>query len=174
MNEAIKRTKERVLHDVSEFLDLMEEHSEGDSPIEQALFFALTVYVEYTSGCTLGIWLSDNSREELLEIDRIGATKQVLVVQRQAQLDGWRVDFLISVFSSGYPRDPLPGWRQLIVECDGHNFHERTADQAARDRSRDRQFQDKGVTVFRFTGREIWADAWGCAQQIIKWAEKGR
>jgi very-short-patch-repair endonuclease len=57
---------------------------------------------------------------------------------------------------------------QLNVEVDGHEFHERTKEQARRDKSRDRALTAKGWTVLRFTGQEVWEDAVWCAQQI--WA----
>jgi very-short-patch-repair endonuclease len=44
----------------------------------------------------------------------------------------------------------------LIVEVDGHEFHERTKEQAQRDRERDRILVQAGYTVFRFTGSEIY------------------
>lgn len=53
-----------------------------------------------------------------------------------------------------------------IVECDGHDFHERTKEQAKRDRSRDRAFQSAGIPVFRFTGSEIYADSLKCAREV--------
>ena len=56
-----------------------------------------------------------------------------------------------------------------MVECDGHAFHERTKDQAARDRSRDRAVQEGGATIFRFTGSEIWNDPVRCGVTIVEW-----
>ena len=61
---------------------------------------------------------------------------------------------------------------RLAVECDGHDFHERTKEQAARDRSRDRELQDAGVTIYRFTGSEIHNDPIGCAWRAIQWCER--
>lgn len=59
-----------------------------------------------------------------------------------------------------------------IVECDGHDYHERTKEQAARDRSRDRAFQSIGIPVFRFTGSEIHEDATKCAREVVRYLEK--
>lgn len=53
-----------------------------------------------------------------------------------------------------------------IVECDGHDFHERTKEQAQRDRARDRAFQAAGIPVFRFTGSEIYASPTKCAREV--------
>lgn len=56
---------------------------------------------------------------------------------------------------------------KIAIECDGHDFHERTKEQAARDKSRDRSIVAEGYALFRFTGSEIWADALGCAEQVV-------
>lgn len=53
----------------------------------------------------------------------------------------------------------------LVIECDGHDYHERTKHQAARDRSRDRDLLTAGYYVMRFTGAEIYADPCKCARQ---------
>lgn len=101
------------------------------------------------------------------------------VVWPQSQIDGYRVDFLICAYdfrSSEWDNDLLKvvydpaHWRRLIVECDGHDFHERTKEQAARDRKRDRDLSLKGYDVFRFTGSEIWRDPIKCAGDVIQWA----
>lgn len=54
----------------------------------------------------------------------------------------------------------------IIIECDGHEFHEKTKQQAARDKKRDRFFAAAGYTVLRFTGSEIWRDPLGCANEV--------
>ncbi|MGH2964229.1 MAG: DUF559 domain-containing protein [Solirubrobacterales bacterium] len=55
-----------------------------------------------------------------------------------------------------------------MVECDGHDFHERTPHQARRDRERDRKLQAEGFLVFRYPGTEIWRDAFGAAREAVK------
>ena len=77
---------------------------------------------------------------------------------------GWRADFVIHRY------DWICGkWRTVIAECDGHDFHERTKEQAARDRSRDRRASLSGFVVLRFTGSELWKDPLGCAEQVMAW-----
>lgn len=44
---------------------------------------------------------------------------------------------------------------RVVVECDGHAFHERTPRQAEHDKRRDRYLQAHGYRVLRFTGSEI-------------------
>lgn len=55
---------------------------------------------------------------------------------------------------------------RVIVECDGHEFHEKNKEQAARDKSRDRFLLGRGWPVLRFTGSEIHRDAAKCAQEV--------
>lgn len=54
----------------------------------------------------------------------------------------------------------------LIVECDGHDWHDRTKQQAAYDRSRDREMMLMGASVARFTGSEIHNYPEKCAQDV--------
>lgn len=59
-----------------------------------------------------------------------------------------------------------------VVECDGHDYHEKTKEQAAHDRSRDRVFQSEGIPIFRFTGSEIHKDPRGCLNEIRVFLKK--
>ena len=74
----------------------------------------------------------------------------------------YRVDFLITITM------PDEAVLRLAVECDGHDYHERTKEQAARDKSRDRALTEIGIRVLRFTGSEVWRDPRGCANQVGK------
>ena len=77
----------------------------------------------------------------------------------QAPVLKYKVDFLFIVRVKGKER-------KVVVECDGHDFHERTKDQAQRDKSRDRDMTNNGYTVLRFTGSEIYRRASGCMGEI--------
>lgn len=73
----------------------------------------------------------------------------------------YRADFLLTAMFE-HSKKPL----YIIIECDGHDFHERTKEQAARDRRRDRDMTAAGFKVFRFTGSEIFRDADRCAAEV--------
>lgn len=45
--------------------------------------------------------------------------------------------------------------RRVALEADGHDFHEKSTQQVAHDRRRDRALQLRGWYVARFTGSEI-------------------
>jgi very-short-patch-repair endonuclease len=80
---------------------------------------------------------------------------------QQSILD-YRVDFLLKVYSG----KNIAG--QIIVECDGHFFHEITKEQARRDKSRDRRLVAAGYKVLRFTGRELYENSFECAIEVLK------
>lgn len=54
----------------------------------------------------------------------------------------------------------------IIVECDGKEWHDGTADQAQRDRARDRYLQASGYIVLRFSGSEIYNQSFKCVCEI--------
>lgn len=85
-------------------------------------------------------------------------------IYQQVSVGRYRVDILIVDQTLPFDRGPP---RMMVIECDGHDFHERTKDQARRDKQRDRFLQSKGFKVLRFTGSEIWADPDKCADEII-------
>lgn len=70
----------------------------------------------------------------------------------------YRVDFALY-----YPRlpvlleplVPMPV-AKLAVELDGHDFHEKTKEQARRDKQKDRDLVAQGWIVVRYTGSEIY------------------
>lgn len=139
----------------------------AESPIELAL--AQQIVLAGYEGPRVGGWfLSDAGDLDIFlgsfafEMRRsfqtifAGVAPQVFI----PRLD-WRVDFLIVARRYGSDSRLC-----LIVECDGHDFHERTPGQAARDRSRDRRAQNAGMKVLRFTGREIWRSPRACMDEI--------
>lgn len=81
----------------------------------------------------------------------------VSIVRPQVVFGKFRVDFVLKAKRG----------KEIVIECDGHDFHERTKEQARRDRGRDRFFASKGITVVRFTGSEIWANPVRCAEQAF-------
>lgn len=94
-----------------------------------------------------------------------------LQVWPQAQIGDFRVDFAMHGRQVHW-NEKQQQWCnhdvKIIVECDGHDFHERTKEQAERDRSRDRELTLQGFVVVRFTGREIWRDPSGCGYALLE------
>lgn len=84
-------------------------------------------------------------------------------IHPQMKVGSYRIDFLITDHNEQHGA-------AIVVECDGHDFHERTKEQAARDRSRDRFLTLAGFKVLRFTGSEIHRDADKCARDVVEMA----
>lgn len=79
----------------------------------------------------------------------------------QAVMGNYRADFLYSITG------PDGQIKHLVIEVDGHDFHERTKEQAARDKARDRWMTGMRYEVMRFAGSEVWANPIECGNQIL-------
>lgn len=82
------------------------------------------------------------------------------VLSPQFKWDRYRIDFAL------HTKLPYP----IFIECDGHNFHERTKQDAQRDREKDRTIQAAGIPILRFTGSEIYNSPQACAFQVFNFA----
>jgi very-short-patch-repair endonuclease len=78
----------------------------------------------------------------------------------QARIGKYSVDLLVC-------RGGVPQPNVLAIECDGHDFHEKTKEQARHDKQRDRHILAAGISTVRFTGSEIWRDPDSCAREAV-------
>lgn len=83
------------------------------------------------------------------------------VMAPQVQIGKYRADFVI------VHRFGTADYSTVVIECDGHKFHEKTQEQAERDKRRDREMQMMGFRVFRFTGTEIARDPFKAARSVL-------
>lgn len=54
----------------------------------------------------------------------------------------------------------------FVIECDGHDFHEKTKEEASRDKQRDRDFLSIGIPTIRYSGRDIFEDTMECVHDM--------
>jgi very-short-patch-repair endonuclease len=127
--------------------------SHCESPIEVAFAAAFLLLGRYSYG-HIG-FLPPGDDYELNKIE------YEFALAAQRHILNYRVDF-VAYWNAA------PERQRIVIECDGHNFHERTKEQAAKDRSRDRALQQAGFRVFRFTGSEIYRDAFKCAAEVLE------
>lgn len=129
---------------VARIADFLGHYSE--SPIEVMLGTSLWV------GCNLNTpgWL------RVVAPDFVGPVKSDLILRPQYEWGRYRSDFILEGFG-----------QRVIIECDGHEFHERTKGQAEHDRAKDREAQRAGYPILRFTGSEIFRDPKNCCIQIL-------
>lgn len=127
------------------------------SPIE-AMLYAGLVWVDVERfGFPKFDFLGTGPSEH---IDVFGAfSRPAFNITAQAPIGAYRADFLLWLANGTH----IGG---IAIECDGHDFHERTKEQASRDKRRDREILTAGFPVLRFTGSEIYRDAVACANQV--------
>jgi very-short-patch-repair endonuclease len=106
-------------------------------------------------------------RINLLGIGNVNPFVDVIAIEKQQEIKiskkvTYRVDFLITV---DYKNQGMKGF---VIECDGHEFHQKTKEQVEKDNQRTRDLQMKGLEVIRFSGTEIWHRAYRCACEIRK------
>ena len=122
-----------------------------ESPIEQALAIQMTV---------MGILLF-----EYFYAGRI----EVTCIDKQAEVEAcgnkYRVDFLIPVI---YKTKTDTVYKSFIIECDGHDYHEKTKEQVAKNNQRERDLKAAGYEVVRFSGSEIYKSAHKCVEDIMR------
>ena len=89
----------------------------------------------------------------------------VVEVIKQSKIYGtnYRVDFFIPVWYEKANRV-----KAFAVECDGHEFHEKTKEQVIKGNERDRELQALGIMVLHFSGSEIVKNANRCAGKILE------
>lgn len=124
------------------------------SPIEQ--LFVGTMMSEFMWQCdTLGVFHQDLAEAHGVHSPQVPGVLYSIggdVAILQARVRDAHGEMVIDV-------GLLSESRRVAVELDGHDFHERTKEQARRDRARERRLIAMGWTVVRFTGSEVYQDA---------------
>lgn len=164
---------ERVEREVERWLAIQRDRMQCvglascESPAEQLLFMG---FLNAGASIVDGNLLPDSvAVAQRFGIDDIPTLwfwhgRAVLLVQLGLALDDRNVRLDFAVVGDG---------KRVAVEVDGHDWHERTKEQAERDKSRDRLLQAAGWQVFRFTGSEVWRAPDRCAQEVLKlWENK--
>lgn len=128
-----------------------------ESPIEQAFMAAGDMCLLLNRG-HLHIGLPTGEMDERSR----EAKAQELFIKPQWEVAGYRADFLLGYAGAGTHKQT-----SIIVECDGHQWHEKTKEQAQRDKERDRVLNEHAAKVIRFTGSEIHARPMHCFQSAM-------
>lgn len=154
--------------DESRIPDILSVVRQWEDPNEGAGFFNACESMaerKFALGMLLGAtcesleWLTTSTGQHCVLVTR--SDRRIAVLPQLEVCGRFRVDFALV-----HQRTP---WLQdrLAVEIDGHDFHDRTKEQAAADRSRDRALLAAGYHPVRFTGSEVHADPAGCASEAI-------
>lgn len=60
----------------------------------------------------------------------------------------------------------------LIIECDGYDFHQKTKKQVEYDNNREYDLKLQGYQILRFSGSEIYNEPMKCIEKVIKYIEE--
>jgi hypothetical protein len=123
-----------------------------ESPIEQLMILALNSLKAKYATLTDDNSITIRPQTEInIGADSSGSGKPK---------ESFRVDFLIIAKIGGK-------FVRVIVECDGHEFHEKNKEQATRDKRRARMLTLEGYVVLNYTGSEIWGNPFKCAREAL-------
>jgi very-short-patch-repair endonuclease len=125
------------------------------SPIEDLFWIALNAM------CAAN-WLEVNPGPEKA-IDGSFEPGYGIHATPQAKIGNYRVDFLISQYGIGPDEILVP----VIVELDGHAFHDKDKRQRSYEKARDRFLQKEGYKVLHFTGSDVAADPFLVAHEVL-------
>jgi very-short-patch-repair endonuclease len=139
LSDSVNKIIEETLHELR--LDLNFAIKDCESPIEQIM--ALKMYKFLNSWSARRIEFED-------KLDIIGVINQNPI---RAEGNDYRVDFMVGIWDTVAQQGT-----NFVIECDGHDFHEKTKEQAQRDKQRDRDLATAGFVVMHFTGSEVFND----------------
>lgn len=86
----------------------------------------------------------------------------------QRRVDEYRCDFVLRLSHRSLGGEAVKSSREFVVEVDGHDFHEKTKAQAAKDKRRDRKLTALGYAVLRFTGSEVFRAPDDCVTEVVR------
>ena len=131
--------------------DFCEQVDECESPIEKMLLAALEIKaMQYEDSYEVSIWTQYDS----FPIDK-----------------KYRADFYIRIDNG--PWHCLYGKKlkeaELLIECDGHQFHEKTKAQVKYRNERDLELKKAGYDILHFSGSQIYNEPMKCADEIFNY-----
>lgn len=152
--DALTPRSKEVLNEYLSFEleDAMKQISITQSPIEEMMMVALRYVTRIVN----------------FNIRRADPHSSVICrIQKEIESEGYVyvVDFLIDFY---YKEEHY----LFVLECDGHDFHEKTKEQVRSDKERERNLLASGYTVIRFTGSEIYNDSFECATEALTIIQK--
>jgi very-short-patch-repair endonuclease len=129
-----------------------------ESPIEQLFFIAANALAE--------------SENERLNPDPYYNNKGVeilgpgLYMNYQHQIGKYRVEFVFAVRRGGKAEE----FPSVVVELDGHDFHDKNKQQRSYEKARDRHLVKAGYKVVHYTGSDVVKDPFKVAFEVFELA----
>lgn len=152
------------------FFEFMEDCAFGrtnnrDTPVDYITMNGFYLPEEITSPIEKILYIAF----ELISLDRETENHPNfwLVPQIKIIANGHKyyADFIVEYADDGndyVPNDDL----NLVIECDGHEFHKATKEQVKHDNERDYDLKLSGYDVLHYSGTQIFEDPLRCAREI--------
>lgn len=109
------------------------------------------------------LWMAFNI-VKTLRSDELPQSCMGFIVEPQYEIETdnhkYYVDFYIVLASLCNDVD-------VVVECDGHEFHQKTKEQVTHDNEREYEIKKAGYDVLRFSGSQIYNAPFKCANDIF-------
>lgn len=125
-----------------ELFNNLTDYTGIESPIERILFCAVKTALQLN-------YLDDSVRFD-----------------PQCEVGNYRVDFIIRYFPHRGRTKPEE-IKNILIECDSQEWHERTEKERRYEKKRDRYIQSQGFKIFHYTGTEILKNPMEIAVEII-------
>jgi len=129
------------------------------SPIELILGLAIFKKLDEQPGWKCRVYSADEYRQAMAEQTDVDP-ELIALVPRLPIKEVGEVDFGVFIPSLS------KRWPIVVVECDGHKFHQ-THERASNDRRRDRRLQRWRIPVLRFTGTDVVRGSEEFAQEVV-------
>lgn len=123
-------------------------YEEIKSPIEQIFLTAFELYIQILNKENIFLF----PQHEI----KIGDKKYI-------------VDFY---FEQDENVNPYYTDKKIIIECDGHEFHQKTKEQVKRDNEREYNLKIAGYEIIRFSGSQIYNEPFKCAEDTYNYIMK--
>lgn len=123
------------------------------SPIEQIFFIAF-----------LSV-LHQKSTRESLGIDIIPLCQYEESIDGYNYVHDFAFEFSVDGLIGKFMPDDCTFMSSVTVECDGHDYHNKTKRQVSNGNKRSNAMQQSGLTVIRFSGSDIFKYPYQCAEE---------
>lgn len=150
--------------------------AELDSPLEVAILWAICNHFPSVEVTGFPCALPGRVNREASSVIYLHTVTDPLEVEVWPQLEIsaaghlYRLDFALAAYVLDSFGHRSARRAYVDLELDGHDYHERTKEQAERDKRRDRDLQSIGWNVARFTGSQVYRDPAAVAGEAIGFA----
>ena len=149
-NQLSDKTKIILINFLQYFEDIDILNALGvESPIEEILLISIEIYCK------------------IFEFPQICLLPQFEIETNNKK---YRADFVY--FEDEYINTEYNSGKKIVIECDGHEFHQKTKKQVEKDNEREYDLKMVGYEILRFSGSQIYNEPLTCAEKIYRYIKQ--